>query len=406
MIKDYVKFSITNLRKRRLRSWLTMIGIFIGIAAVISLIGLGEGLRSAITNQFGFLGNDILGVQASGIAFSGPPGQGTANPLSDTLVNKIKGISGIETTFNRYIESGTMEFNDRQAIGLAASIPSGENKKIFETMFNLKTEEGRLLKANERNKVLLGFAFSEEDIFGRGISAGDNVFLNEKKYNVVGILEKKGSFIIDSGVFLNEDDMLDLYDNDINVGAIAIKVRDPDNVEEVQIDVERLLRKERGVKKGEENFQVQSPQSIIETLNSTMFAVQLFIYIIAFISLIVGGIGIMNTMYTAVLERTKEIGIMKAIGARNSTIFGLFFIESGFLGMVGGIVGILIGAGFAYGLAFVGKLALGSDLIQAKISLTLIIGSLLFSFVLGTVFGVLPAMQASKLHPVEALRSK
>tara|TARA_Y100000310_G_scaffold153608_1_gene153016 strand:+ start:2124 stop:3275 length:1152 start_codon:yes stop_codon:yes gene_type:complete len=383
-----------------------MIGIFIGIAAVISLIGLGEGLRSAITNQFGFLGNDILGVQASGIAFSGPPGQGTANPLSDTLVNKIKGISGIETTFNRYIESGTMEFNDRQAIGLAASIPSGENKKIFETMFNLKTEEGRLLKANERNKVLLGFAFSEEDIFGRGISAGDNVFLNEKKYNVVGILEKKGSFIIDSGVFLNEDDMLDLYDNDINVGAIAIKVRDPDNVEEVQIDVERLLRKERGVKKGEENFQVQSPQSIIETLNSTMFAVQLFIYIIAFISLIVGGIGIMNTMYTAVLERTKEIGIMKAIGARNSTIFGLFFIESGFLGMVGGIVGILIGAGFAYGLAFVGKLALGSDLIQAKISLTLIIGSLLFSFVLGTVFGVLPAMQASKLHPVEALRSK
>jgi putative ABC transport system permease protein len=110
-------------------------------------------------------------------------------------------------------------------------------------------------------------------------------------------------------------------------------------------------------------------------------------------------------MYTAVLERTREIGIMKAIGARNSVIFFLFFIESGFLGLVGGIIGILIGMGLAYGLAFLGKMALGSNLIQASVSIYLIIGSLLFSTVLGTVFGVLPAYRASKQQPVDALRS-
>ncbi len=112
----------------------------------------------------------------------------------------------------------------------------------------------------------------------------------------------------------------------------------------------------------------------------------------------------MNTMYTAVVERTKEIGIMKSIGAKNSTIFSLFFIESGFLGAVGGIIGAIIGWGLATGLVFVGKLVLGSELISASISPALIIGSILFSFILGSFFGTLPAIQASKLNPVEALR--
>jgi len=113
----------------------------------------------------------------------------------------------------------------------------------------------------------------------------------------------------------------------------------------------------------------------------------------------------MNTMYTSVLERTRDIGVMKAIGAKNSTIFALFFIESGFLGMVGGIIGIIVGLGFAYGLTAAGRQFLGSDLIQAHISPVLIVGALLFSFVIGTLAGVLPAIQAAKLQPVDALRA-
>ena len=127
MLKDYAAFSLKSLKSRKLRSWLTMIGIFIGIAAVISLIGLGEGLRLAITSQFGFLGPDILSVQASGIAFAGPPGTAVANPLNKDLADKIKGINGVEAAFNRYIESAPIEFNEQQDIGFTASVPHGKS---------------------------------------------------------------------------------------------------------------------------------------------------------------------------------------------------------------------------------------------------------------------------------------
>jgi putative ABC transport system permease protein len=135
-----------------------------------------------------------------------------------------------------------------------------------------------------------------------------------------------------------------------------------------------------------------------------MFAIQIFIYVIAGISIIIGGIGISNAMYTAVTERTKEIGIMKSIGARNSDIFNLFLIESGLLGMVGGILGILCGLGLAYGLAFVGMSVLNTDLIRVNASMSLILGALAFSFLIGSVSGLLPAIQAAKLKPVDALR--
>ena len=401
---DYLKFSVDNLRRRKLRSWLTMIGIFIGIASVITLIGLGEGLRIAITSQFGFLGSDILSVQASGVALAGPMGGG-ANPLSDELVDKVAKVPGVEAAFNRYMESGTMEFNDRQAIGYAISVPSGENRKILETMMNIKAMDGRLLKDGDDKKLVLGYGFSEDDTFGKGIKAGDRVLLNGIAFEIIGIMEKKGSFMFDNAVIVNDDAMFDyLREDDGTVNIIGVKLKDAKMADQVKEDIEKILRKERDVKKGEEDFEVQSPQQVIETMNSTLFAVQFFVYIIAFISLAVGGIGIMNTMYTSVLERTKEIGIMKSIGAKNSTIFTLFFIESGMIGVVGGVVGIVIGGTAAYGLATVGRIFLGSALIQANVSPMLVTGTLLFSFVLGTSFGVLPAIQASRLQPIEAVR--
>ncbi|HLG24380.1 MAG TPA: ABC transporter permease [Candidatus Nanoarchaeia archaeon] len=406
MLKDYFIYSVRNLRHRGLRSWLTMIGIFIGIAAVVSLIGLGEGLRVAIMGQFGFLGPDVVSVQASGLTFAGPPGTGVVNPLNDKLADRIGNINGIDAAFNRYLESGTLEFNDRQGIGIAATVPGGENRKIFETMVNIKAMEGRLLKEGDLRKVVLGNDFTKDDTFGKPIKVGDKVLVNGIDFDVVGILEKKGSFIFDSIVLVNEPAMFEVLKKDkTKVSLIAVKVADVGRVDEIKENIEKLLRKERNVKKGEEDFSVESAQQTLEALNSTLFAVQLFVYIIAGISLAVGGIGIMNTMYTSVLERTKEIGIMKSIGAKNSAIFTIFFVESGLLGMVGGIIGITLGLSIAFGLSALGRVFLGSDLIQASVSLFLIIGALFFSFILGTLFGVLPAYQASKLSPVDSLRS-
>jgi len=411
MIKDYLKLSFVNLSQRKIRSWLTMIGIFIGIAAVIALMGLGQGLRAGILSQFDFLGTDMLSVQASGLSF-GPPGTGVVEPLSEDLASKIKRINGVEASFNRYIESATIYFNDRYTNGYVASTPMGEDRDDFEIMLNLVAEEGRLLKDIDNKKIMVGNRFKQKDVIGeenvfkKGVEVGDRIKINDKSFEVVGVLEKKGNFIVDGSIIMNEDELLDLFGDEDSTDIIAIKVRNEKEIDKVKEDVEKLLRKERDVKEGEENFQVTSAKAILDTLDSTLAAVNIFIGIIAGISLLVGGIGIMNTMYTSVLERRKEIGIMKAIGAKNSTIFTLFFIESGFLGMVGGLIGIILGLILAYGFAFLGRLFLGVKLIQASVSLGLILGALLFSFVLGTLFGVLPALQASKLQPVDSLKSK
>lgn len=408
MILDYFRLAIQSIANRKLRSWLTMIGIFIGIAAVISLIGLGEGLRTAITSQFGFLGSDVISVQATGLGFAGPPGTGATEPLTDDLPKKIARIDGVEAAFGRKISSIQVEFNDNQKLGFIGTVPGGENRKIIEMMLNLKTDYGRLLEDKDSNGIIVGNDYAvEKKMFGRVVSSGDKLILSGKQFQVVGILEKKGSFIFDSIILINEDAYDNLLDaDDGTYDLIAVKVKDEKEIPKIREDIEKLLRKERNVKKGEENFEVSTPSQTLDALDSSLFAVTLFVYVIATISLLVGGIGILNTMYTAVIERTKEIGIMKAIGSTNQTIFALFFIEAGIMGLLGGIIGILLGLGIAYGLASVGRAFLGSDFIQAYVSLEIIIGSLLFSFILGTLFGTLPAMKAAKLHPVEALRSK
>ena len=404
MLVDNFIIALKDLRHRKLRSWLTMIGIFIGIAAVVALMGLGEGLRGAIIGQFGFLGPDVLAIQASGINFAGPPGQAVVNDLTEDLAEKIQRITGVEVAINRYIETGTIEFNDLQDIGIAWNVPEGKNRKIFEDMLNLRTQKGRLLKDGDNFKVVVGNDFTKDDKFGKAVQIGNRILFDGKEFEVIGILEKRGSFIFDSVIVMNEDVLVDNFRDDDSVNAIAVKVKELKIIDNVIRDIEKLLRKERDVKEGEEDFTVQSPENALQTLDSTLFGVQIFISIIAFISIIVGGIGITNTMYTAVLERTKEIGIMKSIGATNSTIFSLFFIESGMLGLVGGIVGITVGFILSHGFAFMGRLALGTELIKADVGIGLVLGALLFSFLVGLIAGTVPAYQASRKNPVDALR--
>ncbi len=404
MIKDFFIFSINNLKKRKLRSWLTMIGIFIGIAALVSLIGLGEGLRQTINSQFGFLGTDILSVTASG-GF-GPPGTGVADPLTDKELNAIKSVQGVDGVAGRILESGKLVFNNKVGFGFAASLPDGEERKVMEHLMNMKAQKGRLLKDGDKGVIFLGANFMEEDNgFGKPILPGSKVELLDVEVKVIGILEKKGNIQLDGAVFVNEDFLREIVDREgDDYDIIVVRFNKGADIKKIQSDIEKKLRKIRGVKKGEEDFSVESPASILENVNNVLLGIQIFIYIIAGISLLVGGIGIMNTMYTSVVERTKEIGIMKSIGAKNSNIFLLFFIESGFLGSIGGIIGAILGFLMATGLTFVGKLVLGSDLISAHITPELIIGSILFSFILGSFFGTLPAIQASKLNPVDALR--
>jgi putative ABC transport system permease protein len=403
MIRDYLRLSYDSLIHRGVRSWLTIIGIFIGITAVISLISLGEGLRGVVASQFNFLSTDVLVIQASGLNY-GPPGSGSVNPLREKYVDDIERINGVDTSVGRIIEMSLLEFNGKSEPAFIASMPEGTKRKTIETVAQIEIARGRELKDDDSNKVVLGSNYIDADKFGKVIEIGSNVVINGKEFEVIGILKKKGSFTVDNAAIMNEDELKKVFNVSDRYNVIAAKISEGADMSAVKEKIEDYLRKERNVKKGAEDFSVQTPQQAIKTLDSVMFAIQIFIYVIAGISIIIGGIGISNAMYTAVTERTKEIGIMKSIGARNSDIFNLFLIESGLLGMVGGILGILCGLGLAYGLAFVGMSVLNTDLIRVNASMSLILGALAFSFLIGSVSGLLPAIQAAKLKPVDALR--
>jgi len=168
--------------------------------------------------------------------------------------------------------------------------------------------------------------------------------------------------------------------------------------------IERKLRRSRGEKEDQETFTVQTSEQLAQTFQSIFAVIQAVFVGIAAISLVVGGIGFMNTMYTAVLERTKESVTMKAVGAKNSDILYIFLFESGLLGLVGGSIGILLGVGIAKAVEYIATVQLGTVFLQAAFGYELILGALLFSFVVGSASGVLPAIQAAKLKPADALR--
>ena len=404
MLKDFFLLSLNNIRRRRLRSWLTMIGIFIGIAAVVSLISLGQGLQTAVTGQFASLSTDKLTIQNSGTGF-GPPGSTVVEKLTEQDLKVIERVRGVEEAIPRHIRNAKVEFNKKTEFEFLTSIP--EDPVQYQIVYDaiaLETEEGRLLKQGDVKKVIIGNGIAEEEEFGKEIEVGKKITINDDEFEVVGILKPAGTFQINQIIGMFEDELKELLEFDDEIDIIIVQVENPDEIEQVAERIEKALRSDRDLKEGEEDFSVETPIEAIQAVNDILGAVNIVIVGIAMISLLVGGIGIANTMYTSVLERKKEIGTMKAIGAKNSDILSVFLIESGLLGLTGGIIGVLIGVGIALGVSFFGNQAFGTNLIQADISIALLVSAATFSFLIGIFSGLIPSIQASKLKPVEALR--
>src|SRR3989338_3079270 len=327
MLRDYFVFSFHNLKSRRLRSFLTVIGIFIGVLAVVSLVSLGEGLRQAIISQFGISSTEVISVQAGGLSGYGPPGTAVVNPLTEDYALAIERINSVERAVSRSIENIKVEFNDRVDFTYATDIPDGDDRKFVYAQVELEAIEGRLLREGDNRQVALGYNFAEDDKFGKRVFVGDKILVNNEEYGVVGITAKKGSFIFDNVVYFNRDALYELMEIEDDVDIIAVQVKDKSLIQEAEEDIEKLLRKRRDVKEGNEDFEVSTPEASLSSVNQILLAVQSFIAMIALISVAVGGIGIVNTMTTSVMERRREIGIMKAIGARNRDIFMQFFID-------------------------------------------------------------------------------
>jgi putative ABC transport system permease protein len=400
---NYFSFAVKNSKHRGLRSWLTLLGIFIGVMTVISLITVGDGLKAAVNAQFGIESTQIITVQAGGLNY-GSPGSTVSNPLTKQDSDAIGRLSVVEYSIPRNMKLTTVEYNNKIGYKYGVSIVEGYEKEMYE-MLDLDAEKGRLLKSGDFGKIVLGNNFADEtkNGFDKEISVGKKILIQDKKFTIVGIMEKKGSFMLDGIVLMYEQDLKNLMNYGDTVDVIGVKVRDKNLMEKAKEDIEKLLRDRRDVKKGEEDFSVSTPDAAMNQINSILNAIQIFIVLIASIAIFVGALGIVNTMATSVVERKKEIGIMKAIGARNKHIFMQFFIESGFMGLVGGILGIIIGLGIGYLGIIVLNNFVGATT-TPKINIALIIFALIGSFSVGAIAGIIPAMNAAKQNPVEALR--
>jgi putative ABC transport system permease protein len=328
--------------------------------------------------------------------------------LNKNDIRIIENVNGVEFVIPRLIRVGRLEYNDVSGFGYGVSIP--EDPEMIEIIYDamgFKEGVGRLLEEGDSGKVLLGDMFRTTEDFGKELRIGKKVIIEgEKKrsYEIIGFVKKTSNFQLNGMVFMMEEDMNDVFGIDNEIDMIIAQVEDKDRIEDVSEEIKRKLRNDRNENLGEESFTVETPLEALDSVNNIMDIINLIVIGIAMISLFVGGIGIANTMYTSVVERRREIGIMKAVGARNKDILMIFLIESGLLGLVGGLVGAGIGLGLAFGASALASQAMGIDLFQVAISYPLLIGAVGFSFFVGIISGVVPAFQASKLNVVEALR--
>ncbi|MDO8642790.1 MAG: ABC transporter permease [Candidatus Woesearchaeota archaeon] len=402
---ELLKLGLGNLIKRKKRTALTLVGLFIGIAAVVALISLGQGLQQTINAQFEKVGADKIFVQAKDIGnFGGIESPGKLTEREQKMIQKVHGVA---QTAGEIFVAANVQYNKLQRTLYVISVPEKQKEAQLVIKTNIwEVSEGRMLTHTDKGKAVIGYNLGNKKLFGRNIAKGDKISVNGVMVSVVGVIARTGDPGTDSSVILPEADARAAVKNPDTYSMILAQSIQSENPDTVAKNIEKALRRDRHQKEGKEDFMVQTSTELIKSFNVVLNVVQAVFVGIALISLLVGGIGIMNTMFTSVLDRTREIGVMKAIGARNKDILGIFLFESGVLGGVGGLVGIIVGAGISKGVEFGANTAFGPGTISTVFPWYLIVGVLLFSVVVGIISGIFPAHRASKLQPVDALREE
>lgn len=392
MLLDYFRMAVHSIRHRKLRSWLTVVGIVIGVAAIISLITISRSLESTIEEQFEQFGANRIMISAKG--FQGP---GTASVgLTSKDVETIKKISGFSYVLPTMFRNTEVQFKQKKGFTSITALPTDHFEEFYKDT-GVGLQEGRFIKEGEKQVALVG-ARAATDLFEKNIRLGNKITINKVEFKVVGIVEEIGNAQDDNQIVIPLDAAREIFQEQEKVDVIIAQVKTTSEIPQLQEKIKKDLEQKRG----DTNFQVLTSSQILEQINQVLGVMQVVLVGIAAISLIVGAIGIMNSMYTSVLERTKEIGIMKAIGARNSDILKLFIIEAGLIGLVGGIIGTALGAGIALAVGSVSQEA--GFTLNITIEPTIVVFGLLFAFIVGVLSGILPAYQGSKLKPVDALR--
>lgn len=383
-----------NLKGRQLRSFLTILGIVIGIAAIVALISIGEGLNQSVAQEFEALGTDTIMVLPGGGMM-----ESIFAKLSDEDVDTIEEVKGVDFAAAVYATTLQAEFRGEKQSGMVIGIDSEKMDKLG-FIGIAEVEEGRMLTENDTSSVVLGSKFDSR-VMKEEIGLRQAIEIGGKKFRVAGILkEAKSQFggMFNTAIMMSSDELKNISDDEITPLRIIVKALPGEEIDELKQRISDRLEKKHNKK----DFQVMDLQQVSEIATSVVGLISLVLVGIAAISLLVGGIGIMNTMLMSVLERTREVGVMKAIGATTSKIIRIFVVEAGMIGLVGGTIGLLLGIGAASLVSIVAELA-GLPL-TTVVTPGLIIGALAFSMAVGMIAGVYPAKRAAGIDPVEALR--
>lgn len=402
MIWEGFTMALTSLKDNKVRSLLTMLGIIIGVAAVITLVSIGMGVKERVESNLSSLGSNMIMVSPGNVSASGVRGAAGSNQTltlkdAQAIEKSIDGVRAVAPIVNG--SANMVVGNQNWISSMAGTTPEYaivQDRAVAEGSFITE----RHLNSRERVAVLGQTVV--ENLFGESQAIGRTVRINDAPFRVIGILEEKGQ----SGMGQDQDDtviipittaqerMLGIT----HINRISIQGENTDVLAQIQADVTELLRQRHEITADkEDDFNVRNMTEMINAMNDTTTTITMLLGITAAISLLVGGIGIMNIMLVSVTERTREIGIRKSLGAKYNDIRNQFLIEASVICLVGGAIGIIFGI---IASEVISALA-GWNTYIAPWSILLSFG---FSLAIGVFFGFYPARKAAKLDPIEALR--
>lgn len=396
---EEVSFSAKNIAKAKLRSFLTVLGIIVGVAIVVSMLSIGEGMEASISEQLEALGGDKIVVSPKGMmqggGFQGPPAEFL--PFGEGEIRAIEVMPRVEEVVALFYRPASAEYRGDASNIYVAGIEEPRRKiPYFHKFYTLK--EGRFYSDESLEEVDLGYRVAY-NLFDSDVRVGDMIKVKGRSFKVVGILEEIGNTEDDSTIYMSMKGGRDLFDAGDEVTMMWVVAEEKGAVGVLAEKIEDELEKLRGAK----DFDVLTQEQMAEQVERITSIITFVLGGIASISLVVGGVIIMNTMLTSVLERTREIGVMKAVGATDARILKVFMAEAGLLGLIGGIAGLALGSAISQAIQHVGRMYIGSSF-QTLLTAELAAIALGFSLAIGVLSGLYPAYRAAKLSPIEALR--
>lgn len=395
---ESLKTAAQSIFASKLRSSLTMLGIVIGVFAVVLLVAMGNGFQNSMTDTF-----ENMGASALYVSSASSRTVTTLRPLTidDAEAFKDKKLApSIATVSPTRSSNATVQYGNNsataQCLGITPSITQIRNYQM---------DQGRFLTQADldarANIVVLGYQIAL-DMFGTESPVGKSIRVSGNKFQVIGTLKKFGGFGGDSFVLMPLTTMQSRLTGGTNVQQIAVKATDPSLVDSVIAEMTTILRARHFIRPGApDDFQITDMREILESMQSMMATFSIFMGAVGGISLLVGGIGIMNIMLVSVTERTREIGVRKAIGARRRDILLQFLIEASALSLTGGLIGLVLSV---VAVKSMGSITMGESQVTPVISAAIVFIALGVSVGTGLISGTYPAFRAARLDPIESLR--